>query len=125
MNRAARIISGNFEYDVGGVELLNQLGLVTLKERRDYFMGLLVYKCVNGIAPSYLCNVLTPASSVQTRESRSSNENLLYVPYVNCDLFKQSFEYRAPALWNSLPSHLRKAARVNYFKRMYKETIVL
>ncbi len=53
MNRAARIISGNFEYDVRGVELLNQLRLMTLNERRDYFMGLLVYKCVDGIAPSF------------------------------------------------------------------------
>ncbi len=77
MNGAARIISGNVEYDVREVELLKQLGLMTLKERRDYFMGLLVYKCVNGIAPSYLCNVLS--SSVQTRESRSSDENLSYV----------------------------------------------
>ena len=27
-------------------------------------------------------------------------------------LFKQAFEYRAPTLWNSLPSHLRKAQKV-------------
>ncbi len=53
MNRAARIITGNFEYDVRGVELLRQLGLMNLKERRDYFMNLIVFKCVNGIAPSY------------------------------------------------------------------------
>ncbi len=38
MNRAARIIRGNFfEYDIRGVELLRQLGLMNLKERRDYF----------------------------------------------------------------------------------------
>ena len=90
-------------------------------------MGLLVYKCVNGIAPSYLCNVLTPVSSVQTRES--SNENLLYICTYHtstaCDLFKQSFEYRAPALWNFLPSHPSKAASVNDFKNMYKGTIFL
>ncbi len=123
MNRAARIITGNFEYDIRGVELLRQLGLMNLKERRDYFMNLLVFKCVNGIAPAYLCDVLTPAASIRTRESRSTAENLLYVPYVNCELFKQSFEYRAPALWNSLPSHLRNAPSVNEFKRLYKRMI--
>ena len=96
---------------------------MNLKERRDYFMNLLVFKCVNGIAPAYLCDVLTPAASIRTRESRSTAENLLYVPYVNCDLFKQSFEYRAPALWNSLPSHLRNAPSVNDFKRLYKRMI--
>ena len=50
-------------------------------------------------------------------------DNLLYVSHVNCDLFKQSFEYRAPALWNSLPSHLRNAPNFNDFKRLYKRMI--
>ena len=63
MNRAARIISGNFEYHVRGVELLKQLGLMTSKGRRDYFTSLHVHKCVNGIAASYLCNILMPAST--------------------------------------------------------------
>ena len=51
MNRAARIITGNFEYDVRGVELLKiilllkQLGLINLKERRDYFKRELFYVC--------------------------------------------------------------------------------
>ncbi len=39
MNRPARIISGNFKYDVRGAKLLKQHGLMTLKERRDYFNG--------------------------------------------------------------------------------------
>ncbi len=50
---------------------------------------------------------------------RSADDNLLYVPYVSCALFKQSFQYRAPALWNSLPSHLRKALSVNDVKKLY------
>ena len=85
-------------------------------------MGLLVYKRVNGIAPSYSCNVLSPAS-VQTRESRSSDENILYVPYVNYGPFKQSFEYRAPVLWNSVPGYFRKASSMSDFKRLYKVTL--
>ena len=75
MNRTARL-TGNFEYDIRGVEWLRQLGLINLKERRDYFMNLLVFKCVNGIAPAYLCDVLTPAASIRTRESRSTADNL-------------------------------------------------
>ncbi len=37
MNRAARIITGDVEHDIRGVEL-RQLGLMNLKERRDYFI---------------------------------------------------------------------------------------
>ncbi len=32
MNRAARIITGNFDYDIRGVELLKQLGLMNFKD---------------------------------------------------------------------------------------------
>ncbi len=39
MNGAKGIITGKFEYDVRGVELLRQLGLMNLKERLDYFMN--------------------------------------------------------------------------------------
>ncbi len=44
MNRAVRIITGNFEYTIHvcEVELLRQRGLMNLKERRDYFTNLLV-----------------------------------------------------------------------------------
>ena len=90
--------------------MLKQLGLMDLKENRDYFMSIVVFKCVNGIAPFYLCDVLTPAASMRTRASRSTPDNLLYVPYV-CDLFKQSFEYRAQALCNSLTSYLKKSTK--------------
>ncbi len=47
---------------------------MALRERQDYLMGLLVYECVNGIAPSYLRSVLMLANSVQSRGSRSSDK---------------------------------------------------
>ncbi len=43
MNRAARIRTGNFENDIGAVELLKQLELINLKERREYFISLLFF----------------------------------------------------------------------------------
>ncbi len=85
-------------------------------------MSVPVFKCVNGTAPFYLCDVLKPAVSIHARINRSTSDNLLHIPYVNCDLFKQSFEHRAPALSNSLPtcSHPRKAPGVDDFKKLYK-----
>ena len=98
MNRAARMITGNCDYDIRGGEILKHLGLMNFKARRDYFMSALVFKCVDGAAPFYLCDVLTPAASIPTRVHRTTSDNLLYIPYVNCDLFKQSDEYRAPGV---------------------------
>ncbi len=48
---------------------------------------------------------------------------LLCIPNVNCDVFKQSFEYGEPALLNSLSSHLRRAPSVNHLKKLYKRMI--
>ncbi len=59
-----------------------------MNQRRDYFMSVLVFMCVNGTAPFYLCDVLTPAASIHIRVNRSTNDNLLYIPCVNCHLFK-------------------------------------
>ncbi len=66
-----------------------------LKESRDYFMN---YRPI-------WYDVLTTAASIRTRESRNrlTADNLLRVPYVNCNHIKQSFEYRVSALWTSLP----------------------
>ena len=51
MNSAARIISGNYDWDIKGVDILKQLDLMNFKQRRDYFMGLLTYKSLNGYCP--------------------------------------------------------------------------
>ncbi len=95
-----------------------------INECKRLFLSLRVFRCVNGITPSHLRDVWTPALSIRTRESRSPDDNLLYVPYANCDLFKQSFECREPALWNPLPIHLRMAPSVDDFKKRPYERII-
>ncbi len=68
MNRAARITTDNFE-------LFKQVGVMNLKERRDYFMGGLAF---NVIAPSYLCDVFTACRKHRyTRLRRNNADNLL------------------------------------------------
>ncbi len=49
---------------------------MNLKEMRDYIMSLLVFKCVNGIAPSYLYDVLMPAASINARVNRSTADDI-------------------------------------------------
>ena len=37
-------------------------------------MRVLIFKCVNGTAPFYLCDVLTPAASIHTRVNGGGNQ---------------------------------------------------
>ena len=54
---AARIITGNFDYiHSRGVDIVRPLHLQTVKERWDYFLCVLMFKCIHGLAPNYLCN---------------------------------------------------------------------
>ena len=54
---AARIITGNFDYiHSRGVDIVRSLHLQTVKERRDYFLCVLMFKCIQGLALNYLCN---------------------------------------------------------------------
>ena len=55
--RAARIVTGNYDYvTTRGTELVKQLKSMCLTQRRDYFMSILMYKSIHGVAPAYLCN---------------------------------------------------------------------
>ena len=56
-NYAARIITNQFDYiNVRGIDLVKSLGWMSVKQRYEYFYLLLMFKCIHGLAPNYLCN---------------------------------------------------------------------
>ena len=82
-------------------------------------MLVLTFRALQGEAPQYILEMLTPYSPVRTL--RSSDQNLLKVPRIK---FKtrgeRSFQFVAPSLWNSLPSSLKTAETVDIFKKGLK-----
>ena len=59
-NRAARIVTGHYDYvTTRGTELVKRLKWMCVTQRRDYFMSILMYKSIHGMAPAYLCNEIT------------------------------------------------------------------
>ena len=53
MNAAARLVFASSKCD-HITPLLRQLHWLTVPQRRDYKLAILVYKCLHGLAPSYL-----------------------------------------------------------------------
>ena len=120
-NMAARIITGNFNFiDVRGLDLVKRLGWQTLKERRNYHTAILMFKCINGMAPNYLADQVTLISEVRTHNTRSSTTLEVLVPSVNRSVFKKSFAYNGATIWNSLPDFIRRADSLQCFKDSYK-----
>jgi hypothetical protein len=122
-NQAARIVYNNYDYvNVRGLSLVKQLEWMTIEDRRDYFMNLLTFKCLNNTAPSYLSDLIHTNNDfhMHTRETRNSFANYLYVPIPQKHIYKTSFQYQSPLLYNKLSSEVISAPSVSSFKKQYK-----
>ena len=54
-NRAARILTGNFDYvNTRGIDLVKTLGLMNVCQRRDNFMIIMMFKSIHGLVPDYI-----------------------------------------------------------------------
>ena len=54
-NHAASLITGNFDYiNCRGIDLVKSLNLYNIRDRRDHFLTILMFKAIHGIAPTYL-----------------------------------------------------------------------
>ena len=126
-NRAARIITGNFDFNVRGVELVKQLGWQSVSQRRDYFTCLTVFKCLRDLAPSYLQDLFTFRHDLAQLDliTRSFGRDDLSVPLVNKQSYTQSLQYNGANLWNSLPPNLRQIESLNTFKIQLRKHLSL
>ena len=121
-NYAARIICRNFDFiNTRGIELVYQLGWPTIEERRKLHTAVLMFKCIHGLAPDYLCDQVNLLSQIATRNTRSAHTLDVMVPEVKKEIFKKSFEYQGAVLWNSLPQYVRQSDDVGTFKKRLKQ----
>ena len=100
-------------------ECLRSLHILPVQARAKYKILLLVYKCLNNLAPSYLSDLLhVKTSSYATRSSAALNLN---VPFTQKNFFAdRSFSIAGPTLWNDLPINVRNTATLPMFKKALK-----
>ena len=107
-NFCAMIICKNYDnINTRGIDLVESLGMQTISQRRDYFLSALMFKCIHGLAPHYLCNDVTMIADIHDYNTRSSGNRNLYVPKCNKELCKRSFAYQGSTLWNDLPDEVK------------------
>ena len=121
-NRVARVILNNFDFvNTRGIELVSKLGIMNIKQRRDYFMALLMYKSIHGLAPNYLCNEIIMEIEVSDRTKRHINENNVHMPDAYLEITKNAFSCKGPYVWNSLPNFLKECTSLTTFKMKAKK----
>ena len=110
---AARLLTGTKRHE-HITPVLKELHWLPVKKRIEFKVLVLTYKCMNGLAPQYLCDKIKAYSP--TRSLRSSSQLLLDVPKPDTKLGKHAFSYAGPFLWNSMPVELRRSQSLYVFK---------
>ena len=115
-NFAARIITCTRKYE-HITPVIRQLGWFPVADMLKYYLGILTFKCLNGLAPDYLSTIFKDRSSVHDKNTR--NNEKLNIPAFSSADGQRSFEYRAVmavSLWNSLPADITACDNLNVFK---------
>jgi hypothetical protein len=117
-NNAARVVSKIKKFDHVS-PVLHELHWLPVHKRIVFKTLLLTYRCVNGMAPQYLSDLITPYAS--SRHLRSSDKQLLHVPTCRLKSYgEKCFSVAAPKAWNNLPLHIRMSSSLNIFKTKLK-----
>ena len=114
-NRAALVITQQ-NYDIRSYEIREQLGWVTLANRRSQHKAIMMYKVLNGAAPSYLRDLFQTYSTISSYSLRNSDTNVL-LPKPKTEYLKKSFKFSGAKLWNELPNEIKLENSLTSFKR--------
>ena len=98
--------------------ILIQLHWLPIEYRIQYKIALIVFKCLNGMAPPYLSELLQPY--VPSRNLRSSEHLLLQEQHPTSTLNNRCFSVCGPKIWNSLDFNVRNCRTIDTFKSKLK-----
>ena len=109
MRVTARLVLRKRKFDPISADIRDRLHWLPIRSRIDFKLGLLVYKCLHGIAPAYLTEMLVLKSTVPALSRlRSTARGDLFVPRTKTKTIgPRSFATSGPALWNKLLDDLR------------------
>ena len=121
--RCARLITGQFNYTISSQLLLNELNLLNIEDRIQYFISIAIFKCLLKLAPYYLQDKLTLCNELHDYLTRDTT--LLSIPQARTNYMKRSFAFQGPSLWNSLPPPIRSLnLSVPQFKSQLKRYLL-
>ena len=121
-NSLARVVIPSTKFRDHITPVLKKLHWLPIQQRIKFKIGVITFKTLNTLQPSYLADLLTLHKPRRSLRS-SSDEHLLEIPLVKSKLGSRSFSCAAPEIWNSLPQHIRKSNNLSYFKAHLKATL--
>ena len=118
-NTADRLVFNLRKYDRITPALVT-LHWLPVKYWIEFKTLLIVFKGLDGKAPTYIQEMITPSKS-KRYSIRSNEERVLKVPKFKHDTFgKRAFAVYGPLAWNCLPKEIRLCDEIEAFKRNLK-----
>ena len=118
-NQAAKLIM-NRDRSESSTSTMRQLHWLPISFRCKYKVLLLVYRCINSLAPEYLQQKLSLRNPVwitcSVTERNISTDSLQQKK----DLSRLWLLFGRAKIWNSLPLEIRTAPTVSIFKKLLK-----
>ena len=118
-NASARFIYGQRRWR-GTTKLRKQLHFLPIAERIEFKVCVLVFQCINGLAPDYLSDLLKKREK-KVHSLRKDDDNLLLeTAHSKYKSSEGAFHITGPKLWNQLPRALRETTSLTCFKKDLK-----
>ena len=121
LNAAARMVCSARKFD-HITPLLRDLHWLKIQHRIQFKLAVLVYRCLHGLAPSYLVREFQRVADIDSRRQlRSASTDALLVPSTRLtSVGDRAFPVAAARAWNSLPSHVTSSPSLLSFRRALK-----
>ena len=113
-NRAARIIN-HAKWDSSAEENLSKLNWITLDQKRNDNIAIMMFKILSGHAPAYLSQRFSFRNHGYNTRSGSLH---LDIPQPKTESMKRSFVYRGAVCWNSLSHEQQQYPTLSRFKQI-------
>jgi len=115
LNAAARLIYRRRRFD-HVTSLLRELHWLKSSERVAYKLAVTFYRCLHGLAPSYLAQSVRRVAELDRRRLRSSSSDDVIIPTTRLvTVGDRAFTAAGSRLWNSLPPDIRSAQTLPVF----------
>ena len=99
------------------------MNLCTIRDRRDYFRTVMMFKAIHCIAPTYLSDRIVMDFDVNGNDTRGSVTDL-YLPTLRKEAYRNSFMYMGGKLWNDLPEFAQNFTNIDHINIITKFTNV-
>ena len=116
-NSAARIVSRRPRHE-HITPVLENLHWLPVQQRIMFKVVLFVFKCLNGLAPPYLTELITVKENSCSCQLRS--DGCLQEKKTNNKFGDRAFSICGPVLWNRLPKCMKEINSLDKFKKELK-----